>query len=80
MGNKVQINQIHFELHWDWKSQPKWNEVEEAIIDLLDHDMKPHFYECESGGDDHGLLISSEEMPHEMAQALFDKIYNGELT
>lgn len=68
-----EIRIISYALSWDWKTQPNWVEVEEAIIDLFDNGYRPAFYEIETGSDQYALLISSE---HGLSESRQIEIYD----
>ncbi|WP_143960261.1 hypothetical protein [Litoribacter populi] len=70
---------INHAFTWDWKAQPDWQGIEDAITDIMDKGYKPSFHDMETGGDDHGLLITSvQNISTEKAMELFNDTLNDE--
>lgn len=44
---------------WDWKDQPKWSEIFDAIQCLNEIGLSAYHYEIETGSDEYGLLVSA---------------------
>lgn len=44
---------------WDWKAQPNWKIIFEAVQDLQDQNLGAYHYEIETGSDEYGLLVSA---------------------
>lgn len=49
----------NFAFCWDWKKQPNWKYIFNAIQELNSIGLTAYHYEIETGNDDYGLLISS---------------------
>lgn len=57
MSNKK--GNIHHAFEWHYQSQPNWEAIEEAVIDLMDNGFKPCFYRLKHAGHKELLLITS---------------------
>lgn len=53
---------LDYSFTWDWKEQPNWNKIADAINELNETTRdKVRFYDIETNADEYGLVISANE-------------------
>ena len=60
---------------WDWKVQPNWAEIMQAVHFV---EGKPFFTEAETGSDDYAVVISSAPISETEADRIYDQAFGGE--
>jgi len=59
---------MNFAFRWDWKEQPNWIEISNAIAQIISNGYTTiNLIEIETGADEYGLLVSTEMLSKEKA-------------
>lgn len=57
---------------WDWKEQPPWNKISDAVNKLKQQSSDIIFYDIETGSDEYSLLISVNEYDEDEAYKVWE--------
>ncbi len=63
-------------IEWDWKAQPPWDEVQEALRGTFSDG--PHFYEVDTESDSYAVVVANRTATKEEAQKWYDDHKNDE--
>jgi len=70
---------LDYSFTWDWKEQPNWNKIADAIGELNENTRdKIRFYDIETRSDEYGLVISVNDYDETEAYQVWERGLYGD--